>query len=374
MLWILVFPAIALALLSLRGEGARAAYAAQRLAAVPAQLPPASVIVPVKGDDEGLRQNLAALAALDYPDFELLVVAHRAEDIPPGVLPDRVRVVLAGNRDAVTGDKVLNLMAAVRATRKRSDVFAFADSDGRVPPGWLRALVAPLAEPRVGASTGFRWHTPDPPAFWPWARSLWNAVAFGTLGPGGNRFAWGGAMAMRKETFFELGILEQWKGAVSDDYVLAAAVRREGLEIAWAPGATVASPGHTSASEFFGWIRRQMTITRVYEPGLWWTAAAAHVVYCGGMIAAAAGIFQGSLPAAAALVLQLVPGMVKGARRARTARLCLPEFDEWFARYGWTYGPGTPLGTWLWMTGLAAAACGNTIVWRGRSYHLRRRP
>ena len=52
-------------------------------------LPPATVIVPVKGDDEGLRENLAALASLDYPDYELIVAAQSADDIPRGVLPAR---------------------------------------------------------------------------------------------------------------------------------------------------------------------------------------------------------------------------------------------------------------------------------------------
>ena len=39
---------------------------------------PVTLIVPVKGYDEGLRENLAALAALDYPDYELIVAAHAA--------------------------------------------------------------------------------------------------------------------------------------------------------------------------------------------------------------------------------------------------------------------------------------------------------
>ena len=62
-------------------------------------LPPATVIVPVKGYDEGLRENLAALAALDYPDYEFIITAHSAADIPFGVLPARVRVVLAHGKD-----------------------------------------------------------------------------------------------------------------------------------------------------------------------------------------------------------------------------------------------------------------------------------
>ena len=44
----------------------------------------ATVIVPVKGEDAGLAENLEALAELDYPDYELFVVARAEEDIPEG--------------------------------------------------------------------------------------------------------------------------------------------------------------------------------------------------------------------------------------------------------------------------------------------------
>ena len=215
--WLLTGPALLLAALSLRGERKRAAYVARRLAGQSKDLPPATVIVPVKGSDEGLRENLEALAALDYPDYELIVTAHSAGDIPAGVLPVRVKVVLAHGTDPAGAEKVQNLMAAVRAARKRSLVLAFADSDGRVGRGWLRALVAPLEEPGVGASTGYRWFLPDPPDFWSLMRGVWDAVAAGTLGPGDCRFAWGGAMAIRKEVFFQARVPEFWQGALTDD-------------------------------------------------------------------------------------------------------------------------------------------------------------
>ena len=283
--WFFVGPALLLALLSLRGERRRAAYVAQRLAETPAELPPASVIVPVKGEDEGLHENLAALASLDYPDYELVVVAHSAADIPPGVLPTGVKVVLAGGDDPHTGEKVQNLAVAVRATRKRSRIFAFADSDGRVTRRWLRALVAALATPGAGAATGYRWFTPEPPTFWSLLRGVWDAVAFGRLGPGNNGFAWGGAMAIRRETFFEAQVLDYWRNTVSDDYALSAAVRAAGLTIAYAPGALVPCYEHVTAARFFAWIRRQMTITRVYNPRMWWPGLIAHFFYCGGMAA-----------------------------------------------------------------------------------------
>src|SRR3954451_24352659 len=70
--WFFVGPALLLALLSLRGERKRFDYVAARLAALSDWLSPATVIVPVKGEDDGLRENLAALAALDYPEYELI--------------------------------------------------------------------------------------------------------------------------------------------------------------------------------------------------------------------------------------------------------------------------------------------------------------
>ena len=365
-------PALLLALLSLRGERKRADYVARRLSQTPEWLPAASVIVPVKGHDEGLRQNLAALASMDYPDYELVVVAYSASDIPPGVLPDRVRIVLAHGDHPNTGEKVQNLLAAVRATRNRSEVFAFADSDGRVTSGWLRALVAPLSEPAVGASTGFRWFMPDPPSFWPLMRSAWDAVAAGMLGPGDNRFAWGGAMAIRRELFFEIGMPEFWRNTVSDDYALAAAVHAAGLTVAYAPGALTPCLDHISGLWFLRWIRRQMTITRVYSPRIWWPGLIAHLFYCGGMAASILASVAGNRLAEWALIAQLSPGMLKGLNRATLAKAALPEYEAWFKRHAWVHALWTPLATWIWLAALLSSAFGNTIRWRGHRYDLKR--
>ncbi len=372
--WFFVGPALLLALLSLRGERKRAAYVARRLAEPPGHLPPATVIVPVKGQDEGLRENLAALAALDYPDYELIVVARSAADIPADVLPGRVKVVLAHGDDPATGEKVQNLQAAVRAARKRSDVLAFADSDGRVPARWLRALVAPLSEPGVGAATGFRWFTPVPPTFWSLLRSVWDAVACGTLGPGDNRFAWGGATAIRKLVFFDARVPDFWKNTVSDDYALAAAVHAAGLTIAYAPGALTPCYEHTGARRLFSWMRRQMLITRTYQPRLWWPALAAHIFYCGGMTASLAASIAGSRLAEWALIAQLSPGMLKAYNRAIVARAALPDCEAWFRRHSWVHAMWVPLATWLWLAALISSAFGNAIEWRGYRYHLHRRP
>ncbi|HEY1337141.1 MAG TPA: glycosyltransferase family 2 protein [Bryobacteraceae bacterium] len=372
--WFFAGPAVLLAILSLRGERKRAHYVAERLAADPGRLPPASVIVPVKGEDEGLRENLAALAALDYPDYELIVAARSAADIPAGVLPPRAKVVLAHGDEPGTAEKIQNLLAGLRATRKRTEVLAFADSDGRVTKRWLRALVAPLSEEGVGATTGYRWFTPVPPTFWSLLRGVWDAVSGGMLGPGDAPFAWGGAIALRKETFFELHLHDRWKGEIIDDYVLSGVVHAAGMKIAYAPGAMVPSFEHVTAGRFLRWARRQMIFTRWYNPRLWWMGLAAHIVYCAGMAAAVAASIQGYRLAEWALIALLSPGMLKGMNRATLARAALPECEPWFKRHAWVHATWVPLATWIWLVVLIASAFGNTIEWRGYRYDFKNRP
>jgi len=337
-------------------------------------LPPATVIVPVKGEDPGLRENLAALAAQDYPDYELIVVAHCAADIPAGVLPASVRVVLAHAEEPGTGEKVLNLRTAVRFARKDSLLLAFADSDGRVSRTWLRALAAPLVtstpDAQVGASTGYRWFAPEPPDFWSLMRSVWDAVIGGTFSSGANAFAWGGSMAIRRETFHAIHVSDFWRETVSDDYALADAVRRAGLRIVFAPGAMAVCTDRTTGRAFLAWARRQLTITRVYRPRLWWAALVAHIFYCGGMAAAIIASIHGSRGAEWVLLAQLSPGMLKGANRATLAAAELPEYKAWFARHAWVHTWWVPLGTWIWLIVLLASACGNRIEWRGKRYRL----
>jgi len=363
--WVVIGLALVLGIVSVASARARAVFLRQRLGdrAADGECPPATVIVPVKGKDEFLAANLASLAALDYPDFELIVVAREARDLPEGVVPPGARVVIAGEGDAMTGEKITNLLAAVDAARTESAVLAFADSDSEVKAGWLRSLVAALRGPAVGAATGFRFHLPDSGRFWALLRSVWNSVALGSFGSGDNAFCWGGAMAIRRDLFEQARVREYWRGAVSDDYQMSRAVHDAGWKIAFAPGALVADRSDTGGREFLGWIARQMILTRVHQPRLWCVGLAAHVIYCAAMVAAAS--VEPLL-----LLTQIALGMAGGAFRLGAARAAFPEYGAWFARHGSVHALWTPVATWVWLYSFLASARTNTIHWRGVRYGL----
>src|SRR5947207_13539983 len=120
--WFFVGPAIALAFLSLRGEKKRARYVESHLvpADPPQGWPSVTVIVPVKGPDEGLRENLASLSSLDYPSYELIVTARTAADIPPAVLPSGVKLVVSAEGEPGASEKIQNLNAAIRLAARTS--------------------------------------------------------------------------------------------------------------------------------------------------------------------------------------------------------------------------------------------------------------
>src|SRR6185295_5426524 len=190
-----------------------------------------SVIVPSRGLEDGLYENLAALFQQDYASYEIIFVTDQAADSSLSVVEEirrandgaeRIssRIVLAG--DAVDcGQKVHNLRSAVAEVDPRSQVLVFVDSDARPQSNWLRSLVAPLVDERLGAASGYRWFIPQRGGLASQLRSVCNASIASALGSRqDNKFCWGGSTAIRRSTFERLQISERWRGTVSGDFTL----------------------------------------------------------------------------------------------------------------------------------------------------------
>ncbi|HEY0405768.1 MAG TPA: glycosyltransferase, partial [Pyrinomonadaceae bacterium] len=273
-------------------SGARfLAYVRREMNAAPAPYTPfASIIAPCRGLDQGLRDNLDALFRQDYPAYEILFVTGRADDPALAVVEElrsawseqtetRTRVLIAGDA-AESGQKVHNLRAGVEQVDASSRVLVFVDTDARPRSSWLASLVAPLADERVGATTGYRWFIPVRGGLASHLRSVWNASIASSLGARGDRnFCWGGSTAIRLRTFQQLDMLNEWRGALSDDFALMRALRRAGLPIHFVPNCLTASHEDCGYGELLEFTTRQLKITRVYAPLLWKAALAGSLLF-----------------------------------------------------------------------------------------------
>jgi hypothetical protein len=132
-------------------EVARGAEATPTVEVPEDRLGRATVVVSTLfGRPDLLERTLASLAALDYPDYEVVVVDNRRGDPVPPPLDARPNV-------RVVEERVPGISAGRNAGVAASDgaFVAFTDDDAVVEPGWLRAFGARFAsEPGIDALGG----------------------------------------------------------------------------------------------------------------------------------------------------------------------------------------------------------------------------
>lgn len=119
-------------------------------------LPKVSIHVPIHNEPPHMvRETLAALARLDYPDFEVLVIDNNTKD-PEVWKPVEAECARLGERfrffhlDPWPGYKAGALNFARSQTAEDADVIAVIDSDYQVSPDWLKTLCPHFADPDVG--------------------------------------------------------------------------------------------------------------------------------------------------------------------------------------------------------------------------------
>lgn len=225
---------------ALRFRKHAAKYRAQALTVSADFLPSLTIFKPVHGMEARLEENLESFFQQDYPDYEVFIGARSADD-PAIALAEKIcqryphiksRIVISGppewpNAKVFTLDKMMRMSS--------NDFFIISDSDVRVDSDFLRNVIPPLFDPKLGlVSCLYRGDPADD--FWSSLEALGMSVEMpsGVVVADmleGIRFALGPAVAFRRDALNAIDGIASTADYYSDDYVLGNKIWAAGYKV-----------------------------------------------------------------------------------------------------------------------------------------------
>lgn len=255
--------------------------------------PPVSNLKPVRGLDPDAYENFASFCRQDYPDYEILFCVGDKNDPVYPVLqqlvrdfPERQIRILFGYGGKGTNDKVVKL--ALMASEASHEVVVMSDSDVRVQPDYLRTVIAPLADPDVGAVTCFYVPIEDKTL----TDSLQTIGMFSDFYAGilvarqldGVKFALGPTIATTRARLAGFGGYDALKNRPADDLLVGRLIAEQGCEVELLPYTIQTVADYGSLSDLLHKRLRWVVVMRHMRPwghlgllltqGLPWSLAA----------------------------------------------------------------------------------------------------
>jgi ceramide glucosyltransferase len=330
--------------------------------------PPVSNLKPIRGLDPDAYENFASFCQQDYPDYELLFCVGDEDDPVVPVLqrlardfPERRIRVLFGSGGRGSNDKVVKLARLV--SEAQHEVVVISDSDVRVRPDYLRTVVAPLADPKVGAVTCFYAAIEDKTL----TDSLQTIGMFSDFYAGilvarqldGVKFALGPTIATTRTQLAGFGGYEAIDNRPADDLLVGRLIAEQGYEVELLPYTISTVADYGSLRDLFHKRLRWIVVMRHMRPwghlgllltqGLPWSLAAI-------AIHPSAGVALGYLGTYLTLRFAMTSMVGIWGLKQNSLWKKLGLIPVWDA-----------LAFLIWMTSFAR----NSIRWRDGEYYIR---
>ena len=330
--------------------------------------PPVSNLKPIRGIDPEAYENFASFCRQDYPDYELLfclgekdapvvpVLEKLARDFPQS----RIRI-LFGTDSHASNDKVGKLARLV--SEAQHEILVISDSDVRVRPDYLRTMVAPLADPKVGAVTCFY----VPIEVKTLAQSLQTIGMVSDFYAGiladwqleGVKFALGPTIATTRTQLAGFGGYRTIENRPADDLLVGRLIAERGYEVQLLPYTILTVPDYQSMPDLLRKRMRWLVVMRhmrrwghlglLFTQGLPWSLAAVVIHPTAGVVLGYLGAYLG---------LRLTMTWLIGVRGLR---------DQALWRKMWLIPVWDTMAFFMWLVSFAR----NSFRWRGGEYRLR---
>ncbi len=234
-------------------------------------LPKAVIILALRGADPFLADCLCALLNQNYPQYDLHIVVDSQEDPAWDVVEKTIQETGATHfqvtplimRHNTCSLKCSALVQAICALDDSYQVVAFIDADVVAHPNWLRELVVPLADKRIGASTGNRWYMPPREQWGSLVRYIYNSASVVSMYI--HKYAWGGSMAMKLSNLRQSQLLDIWTQSLSVDAPVHGALHNIGLKVKFVPTVMMINRENCDLGQCLRFIQRQLLMPRLYH-------------------------------------------------------------------------------------------------------------
>jgi ceramide glucosyltransferase len=328
--------------------------------------PPLSVLKPVRGLDPDAYENFASFCDQDYPDYEI-VFCLGAEDDPAVPVIETLRRnfprqhirVLFGSGRVAANDKVAKLVRL--ANEAAHEHLVINDSDVRVRRDYLRKIVTPLADSKIGAVTCLYVSTGDHT----FIDTLQTVGMLSDFYAGllvareldGVKFALGPTIATTRTRLAAFGGYQAIENRPGDDLLVGQLIAEQGYEVELSRYVVETVSDYQSLKELLHKRMRWLVVMRHMRPlghlgmlftqGLPWSIAAVAIH----PTSAVAAFFLGGY-----VVLRTAMSWVIGVRGLKQKSLDTKMVVAWDA-----------FAFVMWV----ASFCRNSIRWRGGDYHIR---
>lgn len=328
------------------------------------------MVKPVKGLDEGAKENFLSFIHQDYPDYQILFVVGDGDDPVVSLLrqlqedfPQKVRYKVILEHSG-TNRKMNNVSRAVEG--EKADLVLINDSDIRVHPSYMKTIVAPiLRDPSVGMVTCLQRGTPAGAWSSRLASLMLNTEAIPQALVAYRMFpidfAFGPTMLLRREALEKAGGFSALTQVLADDYHLGQRIVRAGYRIHLSSYLVDAHIGEESLSALWNHELRWARTYRNCRPvGYAFSILTRPFVFLlsGGLLAVLSGFGRWGLVAFFLYVLHF-GFLVTISERIVKRPLGFPDLLLFPARE-------------VLSLCLYAGSFGSRIVWRGHNYRIQR--
>jgi ceramide glucosyltransferase len=339
----------------------------------PTQLPPVSILKPLKGIDPEIWESFCSHCEQEYPEFQLIFGVSDPADPAVEVVrklrakyPNLSIELIVCDRVLGANIKVSNLAQMLPSARH--EVLLVNDSDIRVPADYLRKVIAPLADASVGLVTCL-YRGVASPVVRPTLGSRLEALGISTdFVPGvlsarflekGLHFGLGSTLAFRRSDLEAIGGFEALLDYLADDYELGRRITSTGKRVKLSAATVVTFLPAYTLRQFF---RHQLRWSRTIRDARRWGYAG--LLFTFGLPWALVTLLaaRGAEWAWSLLAMTFAVRMAVGF----VAAIVVLNDDQFF-RYILLLPLRDLIAPFVW----AASFMGNRIHWRGDVFDLK---